>query len=163
MILLKRFSTLLLTLLLMTPTAMPGTPIRDSSGDSGKPKMTRASIDPSAPIPTHYQRPAPRPKPKPKPVVKKTPIRKDLETIRKCIAWRESRNTPTARRRDGGTASGLYQFIDKTWNNYKGYAHAWQAPASIQTEKFYKSCDYWKRTYGTYTMNPWNYPAHQCW
>ncbi len=122
--------------------------------------MTRASIDPSAPVPTHYE----RPRFSPKPVVAKIKVIRDksLETIRKCIAWRESRNTPTAKNKRT-SASGLYQFIDKTWNKYRGYAHAWQAPASVQTEKFYKSWAYWKQTYGTYKMNPWNYPPNQCW
>lgn len=141
-------------------------PTRASLGESGKPKLGFVIVDYSAPVPTHYERPPL--KAKPLPVVKKVQatvkkvVSKSLEAIRKCIAWRESRNTPTAKNKTS-TASGLYQFIDKTWNNYKGYAHAWQAPASIQTEKFYKSWAYWKKMYGTWSMNPWNYPPHQCW
>lgn len=49
---------------------------------------------------------------------------------------RESRGITDVRRTDGGTASGLYGFIDQTWANFKGYASAWQAPAKVQTQRF---------------------------
>lgn len=100
-------------------------------------------------------------------VVKEPPrVHKDksLEIIRRCIVQRESHGNPRAKNRTS-TASGLYQFIDGTWYHYKGYAHAWQAPASVQTEKFYKSWHYWKvRYHGNYHRNPWYWKGHQqCW
>jgi len=33
----------------------------------------------------------------------------------------------------------------------------------VQNERFYKSWAYWLKHYhGRRSMNPWNYPRHQC-
>lgn len=42
---------------------------------------------------------------------------------------------PTAYNLGGSGANGCWQFMDGTWNNYKGYAHAADAPISVQNER----------------------------
>lgn len=109
------------------------------------------------------------------PPVKKKPVQKvvsvptyktsaSLEQIRRCIMQRESHNNYTRRRDDGGTASGAYQIIDQTWNRYKGYAQAWQAPPKVQDAKFYELWYWWERNSGVEKYNPWYFAGHkQCW
>lgn len=46
----------------------------------------------------------------------------------------ESGGNPTAEN-PTSSASGLWQIIDGTWNNYGGYPHAASAPAEIQNQK----------------------------
>lgn len=64
----------------------------------------------------------------------------NLSGIAACIAKYESGGNPTAQN-PTSSASGLYQFIDGTWNNYGGYSRAMYAPVSVQTEKFYQVWD----------------------
>lgn len=50
------------------------------------------------------------------------------------ICARESNNTLNAKN-PNSTASGKYQFLDSTWAGYGGYAHASDAPESVQDAK----------------------------
>lgn len=86
------------------------------------------------------------------------------ERVRLCIVHRESRGDYSVRRRDGGTSSGAYQIIDSTWNRFKGYVHAWQAPKAVQDAKFYLMWKYWVVVRHSRTAaNPWYYKNHaQC-
>lgn len=59
-----------------------------------------------------------------------------LAGIAACIAKYESGGNPRAQN-PHSTASGLFQFIDGTWNHFGGYARAMYAPVSVQLKKFY--------------------------
>lgn len=73
-----------------------------------------------------------------KPTVKKTPRLKKIiiSGIAKCIAHFESSGNPKAEN-PYSTASGLFQFVDGTWNNFMGYRRAKDAPINVQLRKFY--------------------------
>lgn len=47
-----------------------------------------------------------------------------------------------------GTATGKYQILDSTWNNYKGYKRAKDAPESVQDEFASKLLDSYVKKYG---------------
>ncbi len=57
-----------------------------------------------------------------------------IEHILATIRYLESRGIYTLPP-NKGNASGAYQFIGSTWNNYAGYPHAYLAPPSIQDER----------------------------
>jgi soluble lytic murein transglycosylase-like protein len=73
-----------------------------------------------------------------KPVYQSKPVSNNYTPsgIAACIAHFESGGNTKAHNPSG--ADGLYQFMDGTWNNFDGYAHASDAPASVQTQKFYQ-------------------------
>jgi hypothetical protein len=64
------------------------------------------------------------------------------EPVRKCLIWRESRGRIRA---DGSGGSGLYQFIQSTWDAYvdrAGYpewkgVRPYKAPRYVQDEMFW--------------------------
>lgn len=59
-----------------------------------------------------------------------------LAGIAACIAKYESGGNPRAQN-PHSSASGLFQFVDGTWNHFGGYARAMYAPVSVQLQKFY--------------------------
>jgi hypothetical protein len=84
---------------------------------------------------------------KKKPVVhKKAVVKKKVKKLKgtrvglggiaACIAKYESGGNPRAQN-PHSTASGLFQFINGTWNHFGGYARAMYAPVSVQLKKFY--------------------------
>jgi hypothetical protein len=70
-----------------------------------------------------------------------------MQAFARCVINHESINAGTykARRSDGGSASGAYQFIDKTWRGlarhlgFGQYVHAYQAPPAVQDQAFFYS------------------------
>ncbi len=49
-----------------------------------------------------------------------------------------------------GTATGAYQYLDGTWDNYKGYARAKDAPPEIQDEKARADMQRYYNEYGSW-------------
>lgn len=162
------FSLLLALVMMMMPMSQAEAPSVASWGTNETPKKASLSHRPmTMPAAPKVAPKITTPRPRIKHPVSRSTKRfsvKSLEKIRLCIAQRESHNKPRARRHDGGTASGLFGYIDKSWNNFMGYRHAWQAPRHVQVEKFYRSWHYWEKRYGYWTINPWYYKGHkQCW
>lgn len=98
------------------------------------PMASRSRVLPRRPQITHHAQPLPA----------------ILLRIREC----ESHSNYQAQNRHS-SASGAYQFIRGTWNNYRGYSQAKFAPAWVQDEKALKAY----RRAGT---RPWN-ASRRCW
>jgi hypothetical protein len=128
---------------------------------------------------------APKPKPKPKPERKATvsrsveranPVRLKRYEIRRllvatapagtaawevsagtCIASRESSGQVTVRNKAGSSATGLWQFLRGTWNGFKGYREARDAPPRVQAQKFWRLWD------GGSGRGHWAGGQYPCW
>lgn len=119
-----------------------------------QPKIMPIPINTNHTIEAHVQLIAskkPHPKPKPQP---KLPL-----TLRR-IGGCESAGSPTAKinykaQNPISTASGGFQFLDTTWNDYRGYKRAKDAPPSTQKRR---AIIEYKRN-GT---NPW-VSSKACW
>lgn len=84
-------------------------------------------------------------------------VNRILATIRKL----ESGGNYTAQNKHS-SASGAYQFIDSTWNNYGGYKHAKDAPPSVQDARARADVQRILASYnGDVSVVPqyWYYPA----
>lgn len=57
----------------------------------------------------------------------------DIPSWATCIVERESGGNPQAQN-PSSSASGLFQDLSSTWDNYDGYSSAGQAPASVQIQ-----------------------------
>ena len=84
-----------------------------------------------------------------------------INSILATIRHMESGDNYTAQAANA-TASGAYQFIDATWANYGGYAHAKDAPADVQDAKATEHLHWIIDNYGTDIGNVpiiWYLPA----
>ncbi len=113
-----------------TTTSTPTTTITPTTTTTPPPPATAAATPP--PATTQARTPvAPTPAPAPRSV---TVLPSQIANILATIRYLESRGNYTAPP-NRGRASGAYQFITSTWNNYAGYRDAYLAPPEIQDER----------------------------
>jgi hypothetical protein len=84
----------------------------------------------------------------------------DLAVILDTIRTVESGGDYTARS-DTSTASGAYQYVDHTWNGYRGYPSAYLAPPEIQDARAASDVQRILATYGDAAYVPivWYWPT----
>ncbi len=70
----------------------------------------------------------------PAPALHVTAFPEAMEHILATIRYLESRGIYTLPP-NAGNASGAYQFIESTWDDYAGYPHAYLAPPQVQDER----------------------------
>jgi hypothetical protein len=129
----------------------------------------------TVPLTAYVERPAPSSPARPGPTVTVTvtrtaqpasrgrtaPLRASDEAFLRCVVQRESRGDPRAEN-PTSTASGLFQFLDGTWQAYSAeagigeqYRRASAAPASVQ----WALARWVVKEKGKY---PWHYPPRPC-
>lgn len=88
------------------------------------------------------------------PAAKASRSRRALPAVLLRIRWCESRDRYDAEN-PRSTASGAWQILDGTWNHFRGYHHASDAPRLVQDQKALLLY----RDRGT---QPWN-ASRRCW
>lgn len=111
-------------------TAPPTTPPPQTTP---APTPTATPTTSPAPSPTTTTTPAPD-GPVAPPQLRVIVYPEQIEYILATIRYLESRGNYLAPPNSGG-ASGAYQFVRSTWNNYGGYAHAYLAPPAVQDQR----------------------------
>lgn len=77
--------------------------------------------------------PARHPRPPLRPAQSGNYVPPNMEENLACIARHENRSgNPALDHGTSGSASGLFGYVDGTWNNYGGYPRALNAPAEVQ-------------------------------